>query len=244
MRERVGETFPGVITAVTGFGIFVELTDIFVEGLVHVTALPGDYYHFDPVHHRLAGERSGRSYRLGDIVEVVVARVDLDERKIDFELASNQLSAPVGRKKRDDKAASGRPAKGRKGRVREEPAPSGWTPPEPLPAVQPRKRKVGVVQALPADVPAPAEEVLSNTDVSRSRALKQALMAEARTGTKPGGKGKGSGAPGKGKGKPAGKAAAASKPAKPGKHRKGSSKPKAETGAATGGAVRKRKAKS
>ncbi len=52
MRERVGETFPGVITAVTGFGLFVELTDIFVEGLVHVTALPGDYYHFDAVHHR------------------------------------------------------------------------------------------------------------------------------------------------------------------------------------------------
>lgn len=58
MKDRVGESFPGVITAVTGFGLFVELTDIYVEGLVHVTALPGDYYHFDPVHHRLAGERT------------------------------------------------------------------------------------------------------------------------------------------------------------------------------------------
>src|SRR5690606_6809432 len=93
MRERVGETFPGVITAVTGFGLFVELTDIYVEGLVHVTALPGDYYHFDPLHQRLAGERSGRSFRLGDAVKVVVARVDLDERKLDFELAENPLSA-------------------------------------------------------------------------------------------------------------------------------------------------------
>ena len=80
MQDRVGETFEGVITAVTGFGIFVELRDIYVEGLVHVTALPADYYHFDPVHHRLSGERSGRSFRLGDSVEVNVMRVDLDER--------------------------------------------------------------------------------------------------------------------------------------------------------------------
>lgn len=86
MLDRVGDTFEGVITAVTGFGIFVELIDIYVEGLVHVTALPGDYYQFDALHHRLTGERSGRSFRLGDTVEVIVARVDLDERKIDFEM--------------------------------------------------------------------------------------------------------------------------------------------------------------
>nr|WP_298148233.1 ribonuclease R [uncultured Pseudomonas sp.] len=99
MKDRVGETFPGVITAVTGFGLFVELTDIYVEGLVHVTALPGDYYHFDPVHHRLAGERSGRSFRLGDSIAVKVMRVDLDERKIDFEVAQGALDAAVGRKR-------------------------------------------------------------------------------------------------------------------------------------------------
>lgn len=93
MKDRVGETFPGVITAVTGFGLFVELTDIYVEGLVHVTAMPGDYYHFDPLHHRLSGERSGRSFRLGDSVEVRVMRVDLDERKIDFELISGGSQA-------------------------------------------------------------------------------------------------------------------------------------------------------
>jgi ribonuclease R len=87
MLDRVGDTFAGVVTSVTGFGLFVELTDIYVEGLVHVTALPGDYYHFDPLHHRLSGERSGRSFRLGDTVEVIVARVDLDERKIDFEMS-------------------------------------------------------------------------------------------------------------------------------------------------------------
>lgn len=100
MQDRVGETFEGVITAVTGFGLFVELKDIYVEGLVHVTALPGDYYHFDPVHHRLAGERSGRSFRLGDSVAVKVMRVDLDERKIDFELSegkADKAPAPRGR---------------------------------------------------------------------------------------------------------------------------------------------------
>lgn len=104
MQDRVGETFAGVITAVTGFGIFVELRDIYVEGLVHVTALPADYYHFDPVHHRLSGERSGRSFRLGDSVEVKVMRVDLDERKIDFELSQDRAG------KGDDARRGGKPS--------------------------------------------------------------------------------------------------------------------------------------
>jgi ribonuclease R len=108
MKDRVGEEFAGVITAVTGFGIFVELKDIYVEGLVHVTGLPGDYYHFDPVHHRLAGERTGRSFRLGDSVEVKVMRVDLDERKIDFELATGEAGAPSGRKRRGDAGEPGK----------------------------------------------------------------------------------------------------------------------------------------
>lgn len=106
MQDRVGETFAGVITAVTGFGIFVELRDIYVEGLVHVTALPADYYHFDPVHHRLSGERSGRSFRLGDSVEVKVMRVDLDERKIDFELSQAAEREAVGRAGRAGKTPS------------------------------------------------------------------------------------------------------------------------------------------
>ncbi|WP_122563150.1 RNB domain-containing ribonuclease, partial [Pseudomonas viridiflava] len=108
MKDRVGESFPGVITAVTGFGLFVELTDIYVEGLVHVTALPGDYYHFDPLHHRLAGERTGRNFRLGDTVEVKVMRVDLDERKIDFEISekSAATTSSPGRKRRGHETAA------------------------------------------------------------------------------------------------------------------------------------------
>jgi ribonuclease R len=111
MQDRVGETFEGVITAATGFGIFVELKDIYVEGLVHVTALPGDYYHFDPVHHRLSGERSGRSFRLGDSVEVKVMRVDLDERKIEFELSEGKLDkAPAARGRTDRKKPAAKSA--------------------------------------------------------------------------------------------------------------------------------------
>lgn len=85
MQDKVGQTFNGIITGVTGFGLFVELRGVFVEGLIHVTSLRNDYYQFDPVGHRLHGERSGQVYRLGDSVRVRVARVDLDERKIDFE---------------------------------------------------------------------------------------------------------------------------------------------------------------
>lgn len=87
MQDKLGQIFPGKISAVTSFGIFVELDDIYVEGLVHVTSLKNDYYTFDAVKHRLVGERSGNVYRLGDKMTVLVARVDLDERKIDFELA-------------------------------------------------------------------------------------------------------------------------------------------------------------
>lgn len=87
LRDRVGEEFEGVVSAVTGFGLFVELKDIYIEGLVHVTSLPQDYYNFDPVHHRMVGERTRQTFHLGDELKVQVARVDLDERKIDFELS-------------------------------------------------------------------------------------------------------------------------------------------------------------
>jgi ribonuclease R len=85
MQDKLGQVFPGRISAVTGFGIFVELDEVYVEGLVHVTSLKNDYYAFDAVKHRLVGERGGHVYRLGDKMTVLVARVDLDERKIDFE---------------------------------------------------------------------------------------------------------------------------------------------------------------
>jgi ribonuclease R len=86
MLERVGETHQGIVSGVTAFGLFVELDDIYIEGLIHVTALKNDYYQFDPTGHRLMGERTRKTYRLGDSVKVKVVRVDLDEKKIDLEL--------------------------------------------------------------------------------------------------------------------------------------------------------------
>jgi ribonuclease R len=86
MMDKVGESFDGIVTSVLGFGLFVELADIYVEGLVHITSLRNDYYHFDAGKHTLTGEHSRKSYRLGDSVRVKVARVDLDDKKIDFEM--------------------------------------------------------------------------------------------------------------------------------------------------------------
>ncbi len=86
MLDRIGEPFEGTIMGVTSFGLFVTLDDIHVEGLVHVSALGADYFHFDAGGHRLVGERSGAVFRLADRVRVRVQRVDLDDRKIDLEL--------------------------------------------------------------------------------------------------------------------------------------------------------------
>ena len=103
MLDKVGQTFDGVVSAVTSFGLFVELRSIFIEGLVHISSLDKDYFHYDPVGHRLVGERSGVRYRLGDPVRVMVARVDLDDRKIDLELtakAEGRQDEPRKRRRR------------------------------------------------------------------------------------------------------------------------------------------------
>jgi len=105
MMDKVGEEFPGIISSVTSFGLFIELTEIYVEGLVHISNLAQDYFHFDPTSHQLLGEKTGIRYRLGDSVRVKVVRVDLDEKKIDFELVHKQaaLSKPKKRRRRSKK---------------------------------------------------------------------------------------------------------------------------------------------
>ena len=107
LQDRVGDNFEGVISAVTGFGLFVELVSVYVEGLVHVSALDSDYYHFDAAKQRLVGERSGTSFQLGDKVIVQVARVSLDDKKIDLELVEGSTRA----KRRS--ARSAKPLKGK-----------------------------------------------------------------------------------------------------------------------------------
>ena len=87
MKERIGEEFAGSVSAVTSFGIFVALDDVFVEGLVHISDLGSDYFHYDDAKHQLVGERSGKRYRLADRVRVQLVRVDMESSKIDFRLA-------------------------------------------------------------------------------------------------------------------------------------------------------------
>ncbi len=107
MQSRVGDEFDGTVASVTGFGLFVELDGIYIEGLVHITALDNDYYHFDAISHVLTGERTGKRYRMGDSVRVQVAAVSLDERKIDLVM--------VGSGRKDGRSgAPGRKAAGRK----------------------------------------------------------------------------------------------------------------------------------
>jgi ribonuclease R len=86
MREHLGEEFSGVVSSVTSFGLFITLDTMYVEGLVHITELGGEYYRFDEARQELRGERTGMRYALGTRVQVQVSRVDLDGRRIDFRL--------------------------------------------------------------------------------------------------------------------------------------------------------------
>ncbi len=110
MQDHIGSSHAGVITAVTSFGLFVELDGIHVEGLLHITSLPQDYYDFDPVNHRLQGRAGGKRFELGQEIEVIVAAVNLDDRKIDFRISEDGVALAVkkragGRKQRKEKTA-------------------------------------------------------------------------------------------------------------------------------------------
>ncbi len=103
MQDRIGEHFDGIISGVTGFGLFVALADVYVEGLVHISELPSDYFHFDAAKHTLQGERSGRQYRLGDRLRVKLVRVDLETSKIDFVLSETIQAADKSGFKKETK---------------------------------------------------------------------------------------------------------------------------------------------
>ena len=130
MREHLGEEYAGTVSAVTSFGLFVQLDSLYVEGLVHITELGGEYYRFDEVRQELRGERTGVRYTVGVRVRVQVSRVDLDGRKIDFRLvrevdphsrarassAADELKALKDADRSAKRAAkSARAAKGAKG---------------------------------------------------------------------------------------------------------------------------------
>ena len=114
MADKVGQEFDAIVSGVMAFGLFVELADIYVDGLVHVSSLGHDYYHFDPAHHRMVGERTGQHYRLGDPVRVRLLRVDVDEGKIDFELVA-AAAAASGKPRPEGPARSKRRRRSRRG---------------------------------------------------------------------------------------------------------------------------------
>jgi ribonuclease R len=125
MREHLGEEFSGVVTAATGFGIFVTLDAMYVEGLVHITELGGEYFRFDEARQELRGERTGIRYAIGTRVRVQVSRVDLDGRRIDFRLVPEGQDLPLrGAKERPADAVAGRKA-AQRGRPRDDSTGSG-----------------------------------------------------------------------------------------------------------------------
>jgi ribonuclease R len=117
MQDHIGAEFSGVVSTVTNFGLFVRLTDLYIEGLVHVTSLSNDYYHFDAERQVLLGQQSNQSYRMGDLIEVKVLAVNLEARKIDLGVvgATRQAGSrkPSAHGKAGvDKTTAGQPAKG------------------------------------------------------------------------------------------------------------------------------------
>ncbi len=115
MYEHLGEEYSGVVTAATSFGLFVTLDAMYVEGLVHITELGGEYFRFDEIRQELRGERTGIRYAIGTRVDIQVSRVDLDGRKIDFRLVQGSLM-PLGKSHLDKlpppaRNGRGKPAK-------------------------------------------------------------------------------------------------------------------------------------
>jgi len=135
MSSRVGETFRGVISSVTPFGLFVQLADLFVEGLVHITTMADDYYMFRDTDHALKGERTKRTYRLGDRVEVQLIKVDMDRRQI--HLALTDVLKRMGKPEVAEKVKEARRT------PREKPAPS----PEPARTRKPAGPRGGRARA-------------------------------------------------------------------------------------------------
>jgi len=109
MADKLGDAFAGYVTGVQAFGLFVELEEVYVQGLVHVSSMSDDYYRFDERAHTLTGENTGKSYRLGDRVEVQVARVDLERRQVDFALIDVLARAAAGGSSRRPVKAAVRP---------------------------------------------------------------------------------------------------------------------------------------
>ena len=165
MQDHVGEVMDGVIANVTGFGFFVRLTELHIDGLVHISALANDYYQFDAVGQRLVGESSGNIYRLGDSVKVKVSAVNLETRQIDFDLEDTDRQ-PRGKgktaKKRAAEAMKKAKSKKRSAVKSNKPGVSA------KPMVEPTKRPDGSSEG-----PAKKKKPANKTGAAKARAKKK-----------------------------------------------------------------------
>ncbi|WP_210443787.1 VacB/RNase II family 3'-5' exoribonuclease, partial [Vibrio crassostreae] len=165
MQDHVGEVMDGVIANVTGFGFFVRLTELHIDGLVHISALANDYYQFDAVGQRLVGESSGNIYRLGDSVKVKVSAVNLETRQIDFDLEDTDRQ-PRGKgktaKKRAAEAMKKAKSKKRSAVKSHKPGVSA------KPMVEPTKRPDGSSEG-----PAKKKKPANKTGAAKARAKKK-----------------------------------------------------------------------
>jgi ribonuclease R len=183
MREHLGEEFAGTVSSVTTFGIFVTLDAMYVEGLVHITELGGDYFRFDEARQELRGERSGIRYGIGARVRVQVSRVDLDGRRIDFRLVRDSedgVMAPArqGKGQRDD-------ARGRREEVSRQ---DKWSRRDAK-ADRAQRNAAAAVQTAPAAKPASSKQ---NRKAAKKAMLQginlaalEAEYAQERTSSKP-----------------------------------------------------------
>lgn len=135
MNDRIGEVYAGTVAAVTNFGLFVQLDDIYVDGLVHISSLQSDYYQYQEAQHRLVGERTRKVYALGDRLEIRVMRVSLDDRKIDFELAD----APASSNTKPNSKKAQKPKGKKKSSKQGKSSPKSATKQKPAPK-KPRRR--------------------------------------------------------------------------------------------------------
>ncbi|MFP5393446.1 MAG: ribonuclease R [Gammaproteobacteria bacterium] len=193
IKDKLGEEFTGVVSGVTTFGIFVQLDQLFVEGLVHVTELGTDYFQYDEARHELRGERTGKRYQLTDRVTVQVARVDLEARKIDLVLAGADAMLETGAgkpKSAAHKALDAKPAKAPGGRGKRNNvstnSPSAYqfdAGDEEEAFVKPRRSK-GASSASSASGSNGAPRVAKSSKAAKTAASKTGAKAGSRSKTK------------------------------------------------------------
>ena len=201
MQDKIGEEFTGTVAGVTTFGIFVQLDELFVEGLVHITELGADYFQYDEARHELRGERTGQRYQLTDRVTVKVARVDLESRKIDLTLAAPGAQAQAGKAPQAKapsapaalpspleralqaahEATETKPPKSRKARAKAVAegllsAPAPTPAPAPAPAVD-EKADEDVVFVPPSRKPRAAKTAATGVAKAPAKAAKKAAAA-------------------------------------------------------------------